>query len=108
MDEYAGNSRFEGWANSNQTITELLAERDALEAQNKELTRLLACQEKQTEQLTLIALGETSLAEIRAEAGRVGFVAGYNSGFADRALNRSFSPEWHASGYAHELRQGAD
>jgi hypothetical protein len=42
---------------------------------------------------------------LQAEAGRAGFVAGYNSGFADRGLNRSFSPEWHASHYAHDIRQ---
>jgi hypothetical protein len=46
------------------------------------------------------------LREIQAEAGRAGFVAGYNSGFADRGLNRSFSPEWHASHYAHDIRKG--
>jgi len=48
------------------------------------------------------------LAQVRADAGRAGFVAGYSSGFADRSLKRSFSPEWHASGYANRVRQGGD
>jgi hypothetical protein len=64
---------------------------------------------------TLIAFIEAAdatpaacLAQVRADAGRAGFVAGYSSGFADRSLKRSFSPEWHASGYANRVRQGGD
>ena len=52
---------------SNQVV-DLQDERDALAAQNAELSRLLFAAEKQTAQLTLITLGELSLNKVRADA----------------------------------------
>jgi hypothetical protein len=44
---------------------------------------------------------------ILAENVRAAYVAGYSSGYASRSLNRSFSPEWHASGYIHDLNKSS-
>ena len=59
-----------------QDIEKLKEQNAALAAQNAELSSLLFAAEKQTAQLTLIALSELSLNQARADAGRDGFVKG--------------------------------
>lgn len=89
-----------------QEIEALKAERDALLAQNKELGRLLAAAENQTEQLTRIALGEISINDIKAEAGRAGYLQGHSD--ASDICNEwsKKHSEKHADEYAAKVRQG--
>lgn len=95
---------------SNAMIDETEAERDALAAQNKELGRLLAAAEKQTAQLTLIAIGELTIPDIEAGAGRAGFIAGASKWAAavhpDYADDVTADIEADADQYAATVRKG--
>jgi hypothetical protein len=111
-----------------QQYNELKAERDALAAQAKALkdlaefwiNRAKPYQPSEREYKTWLALGYGSnamrstpqqhLAEIRAEAGRVGFIAGYHKMHIEfvGSLAPSGSAEIVADQYAAKVRQGAE
>ena len=84
-----------------QDIEKLKEQNAALAAQNAELSSLLFAAEKQTAQLTLIAFGELSLNQVRADAGRAGFIAGYMLCNDDSPLIKhnyeGFANQYHAS-----------
>ncbi len=70
---------------------------------NAKLCKLLKAAESQSEQLTLLALGEITLADIQAEAGHAGFIAG---GFAWGSTGHADIAESLANDYAERVKDG--
>lgn len=91
-----------------QQRSDLTDDRDAALAQNAELARLLRAAEQQTAQLTLIALGDISLRDIQAEAGRAGFVAGYGKCWRESYGTKpnTDSVDEYADSYADRVKDG--
>lgn len=78
---------------ANERLAVMTEERDTL-------AKLLAAAEQQTQQLTLIALGELTIADIQAEFGRAGFIEGATNYDCD------YEVDFAADQYATKVRQG--